>query len=76
MDYLRMHLRYKAVQRSSQRLLLCLTALFPGLKIFTRDVSQAYTQSETTIPRKVFVYLPRELGLSKKYGFIGEATDV
>ena len=52
------------VQRSSQRLLLCLAAMTPELQFFTRDISQAYTQSDTRMKRPVFVKAPKELGLS------------
>ncbi len=52
------------VQRSSQRLLLAVHAMDPSLQIFTRDVTQAYTQSSTRINRPIFVRAPPELGLS------------
>lgn len=37
------------IQRVSQRLLLCLSMMFSGCKIYLRDISQAYTQSTTTL---------------------------
>lgn len=49
------------VQRASQRLLLAICALDSKLKLFTRDVSQAYTQSSTPINRKIYVRPPAVL---------------
>ncbi|KAI0999169.1 hypothetical protein K3495_g9027 [Podosphaera aphanis] len=52
------------IQRSSQRLLLALT---PALRLrnncilASRDITQAYPQSKTTLERQVFVHLPVEL---------------
>lgn len=39
------------VQRASLRLLLALSATDPSLQFFTRDISQAYTQSRTALHR-------------------------
>lgn len=50
------------IQRVSQRLLLCL-ALYKNFEIFTRDISQAYTQSKNKIMRDIFIHPPIELNL-------------
>lgn len=42
-------------------LLLCLTAIDGCLDLFTRDISQAYVQSDTTVQRPVFVRPPSTL---------------
>jgi hypothetical protein len=47
-------------QRMSQRLLLALAALHPAMSLYTRDISQAYTQATTTLARRVFVKAPPE----------------
>lgn len=49
------------VQRMSQRLLLCLCAMDDQLQFFTRDVSQAYVQAETSTQRQIFVRPPASL---------------
>lgn len=51
------------VQRPSMRLLLCLCAMDDDLECFTRDVSQAYMQSGTTVQRTIFVRPPSVLAL-------------
>ncbi|KAI0994902.1 hypothetical protein K3495_g13278 [Podosphaera aphanis] len=50
------------IQRMSQRLLICL-ALYKNFDIFTRDISQAYTQSKSHLVRNFFVRPPAELDL-------------
>lgn len=52
------------IQRASQRLLFCV-ALMRNHSIYCRDISQAYTQSKTILPREFFVKPPAELNLSK-----------
>jgi hypothetical protein len=52
------------IQRASQRLLLSLAASIPELEIHLRDISQAYTQSETNLARDFFVRPPKELQMS------------
>jgi ribonuclease HI len=52
------------VQRFSQRLLLSMAACFPDMKLFTRDVTQAYIQAETELTREVYVEAPSEMGLT------------
>jgi hypothetical protein len=49
------------IQRASQRLLLSLAASIPELEVHLRDISQAYTQSETNLARDFFVRPPKEL---------------
>ena len=51
------------IQRASQRLILALALMIPGLDIYIRDISQAYTQSTTRLSRNVFIKAPTEMGL-------------
>jgi hypothetical protein len=51
------------IQRASQRLLLALVPSLPDVKIHLRDISQAYTQSATTMMRNIFVKPPAEMAL-------------
>ena len=54
------------VQRESQRLALCLETIFAlpnGLKIWIRDVTQAYIQSDSNVDRDIFIRAPKELEL-------------
>ena len=51
------------VHRASQRLCVALCAQDPSFRLFSRDVSQAYLQSETTIQRPIYVRPPPEIGL-------------
>ena len=53
------------VQRSSQRLLLALTSILPDWNIYLRDITQAYTQSLSTLSRNIYVKPVTEFGLSK-----------
>lgn len=50
------------IQRASQRLLLCL-AIYKDFNVFTRDISQAYTQSKSKLVRDFYVHPPAELNL-------------
>jgi hypothetical protein len=43
------------IQRASQCLLLSLAASIEGMEIYLHNISQAYTQSETTLARDFFV---------------------
>ncbi len=52
------------IQRVSQRLILCLAATCTNLKIYLRDISQAYVQSTTVLNRDFYAYPPKELKLS------------
>lgn len=49
------------VQRSSQRLLSCLAACDLSMKLSTRDVIQAYPQSNTSLSRPIYVEPPHIL---------------
>ena len=50
------------IQRVSQRLILCLTAMFGTSKgLYLRDISQAYVQSITLLNRDFYVWPPLEL---------------
>ncbi|KAI0996966.1 hypothetical protein K3495_g11217 [Podosphaera aphanis] len=51
------------IQRASQRLLLCFAMMIPNIKVAFRDISQAYTQSNTSLERNIFVRPVPELGL-------------
>jgi hypothetical protein len=51
------------IQRVSQRLILCLAVSIKGLDIYLRDISQAYTQSHTSLTREFYVRPPQELNL-------------
>jgi Reverse transcriptase (RNA-dependent DNA polymerase) len=53
------------IQRASQRLLLAITAILHNddIKLYLRDITQAYCQSATTLKRDFFVRPPPELGL-------------
>lgn len=55
-------LTYKStVQRASQRLLLSIFVCNNSLTIISRDISQAYVQSETSLQRLVFDKPPKIL---------------
>lgn len=50
------------IQRISQRILLFLAAMSPeALKLFLRDINQAYTQSKTVLNRGIYFRPPLEL---------------
>ncbi|KAI0994279.1 hypothetical protein K3495_g13903, partial [Podosphaera aphanis] len=54
------------IQRASQRLIVALAPSFMNLPdrkmgLWLRDITQAYTQSSTTLQRTIFAELPREL---------------
>ena len=51
------------IQRASQRMILSLAMTIPGLRLYTRDISQAYTQSTTNLARDVFIHAPEEMDL-------------
>ena len=51
------------IQRASQRLILALALMIPGLDIYIWDILQAYTQSTTRLSRNVFIKAPMEMGL-------------
>lgn len=55
------------VQRSSFRLLLCLSSMDGNLIFFTGDVSQVYVQSNTTIQPPISGQPPASLGLSSNF---------
>lgn len=52
------------VMWSSQRIAFAIAASLPGAKPFLRDISQVYTQSETTLERDVLIKAPAEMDLS------------
>lgn len=43
--------------------------MFPSLLLFTSDVRQAYTQSETELARAVFIRPPPSLGVPPNHVF-------
>jgi hypothetical protein len=51
------------IQRASQRILLGLAPSTKSMKLYLRDISQAYTQSTTRLARNVFIKPPAELSL-------------
>ncbi|RAL58350.1 hypothetical protein DID88_005767 [Monilinia fructigena] len=60
------------IQRVSQRIIISLAATMrvssPGISVYLRDITQAYTQSTTNLNRVFYVRAPKEFGLEK--GFI------
>ena len=52
------------VKRSSIRIMLCIPTKI-GLKIYLRDISQAYVSSKSKLLREVYVIPPKELGLGR-----------
>jgi hypothetical protein len=55
------------IQRVSQRILLALAAIFPEYSIYLRDITQAYTQSTTTLNRDFYITPPK--GITQWEGF-------
>ena len=51
-----------SIQRASQRLLISM-AISMDLDIYKRDISQAYTQSKSSLMRDVYIQPPAELEL-------------
>lgn len=51
------------IQRASQRLILCITALLQGedMRLYSRDITQAYVQSTTKLNRDFYTRIPPEL---------------
>jgi hypothetical protein len=49
------------IQRISQRLILCLTIMFSHMKLYLRDIIQAYVQSATSLNRDFYVQSFSEL---------------
>jgi hypothetical protein len=49
------------IQRVSQRLILCIATMKPDIRLYLRDISQAYVQSTTNLNREFYVRPPREL---------------
>jgi hypothetical protein len=54
------------IQRSSQRLILCLAAILPNTKLYVRDISQAYVQSTTLLNRSFYMKPPANSALYGK----------
>lgn len=57
--------RSPTVSRAAQRVCLSMAASLKGNKAYMRDVSMAYTQSETNLERRVFLRAPKEMGLGE-----------
>lgn len=51
------------IQQVRQRLILCLAVSIKGLDIYLHDISQAYTQSHTSLTCEFYVRPPQELNL-------------
>lgn len=50
------------IQRCSQRLILCIApGLLPKHKLYLRDITQAYVQSEFPLNRKIYAKPPKEI---------------
>ncbi|KAE8550702.1 hypothetical protein EYB25_003641 [Talaromyces marneffei] len=49
------------IQRSSQRLILCIGTSKDGVRFWIRDVTQAYIQSTTKLNREFYIRIPPEL---------------
>jgi hypothetical protein len=49
------------IQRISQRLIICLAASLPQMKLYLRDITQAYVQSRSTLNRDFYVQSLSEL---------------
>ena len=49
------------IQRVSQRLIICLAAVLPNTKLYLRDVTQAYVQSNISLNRESYIRPPHEL---------------
>jgi hypothetical protein len=59
--------RTPTVSRASTRLMLSIAASHPDKILKSRDLDQAYTQSETLFSRKVLCEVPEELGLDDSW---------
>jgi hypothetical protein len=55
------------IQRVSQRILLAIAATFPEYNVYLRDITQAYTQSTTTLNRDFYITPPK--GVAQWEGF-------
>jgi hypothetical protein len=55
------------IQRVSQRILLAIAATFPEYSVYLRDITQAYTQSTTTLNRDFYITPPK--GVAQWDGF-------
>ncbi|KHJ30062.1 hypothetical protein EV44_g3886 [Erysiphe necator] len=44
-------------------MIICVKMIFPSWKIYSRDISQAYTQSGTKLNRKFFIKAPKEISI-------------
>jgi Reverse transcriptase (RNA-dependent DNA polymerase) len=51
------------IQRCSQRMILCAALIRENTGVYLRDISQAYTQSETQIGRPIYIRAPKEMNL-------------
>lgn len=61
--------RAPTVQRFSQRVSLCVAASLPNMKMYTRDITQAYIQSRTKLERIYICVLQRRWNLLP-YGYV------
>ena len=55
------------ISRTGQRIVLATAALSPKHELYTRDITQAYVQSESELERPVYLYPPAEMHLSSDY---------
>jgi hypothetical protein len=51
------------IQRASQRVIVALapSLMKNGMAVYLRDITQAYTQSETRLQRLILAYLPEQI---------------
>ena len=54
------------IQRASQRLIIALSLIIPELSLYSRDITQAYTQSRSELARDVFIQALAEMKLSMR----------
>lgn len=55
------------IQRASQRIILCVSLKLQNLKLYLRDISQAYVQSKSKLTRNIFIRAPIEMGIGPNY---------
>jgi hypothetical protein len=56
-------IQFPTIQRTSQRVILAMasTLLKQGMHLWLRNITQAYTQSESLLQRTILAYLPEQI---------------